>query len=118
MKANDSDFNWQFNRQDFEDFFVKHLSTGNNHQGFNLFSDSLNTVSSGYRAPVHTIGGTSTVVQRPSTQAYPVNTTHAYPATQTYAGTTTKPYVGTTTTQAYPATTTQAQAYPASTVRR
>jgi hypothetical protein len=36
---------------------VKHLSTGNNHQGFNLFGDSSRAgLPSTYKQPVHTPG--------------------------------------------------------------
>lgn len=63
MRANDSDKNWEFNRQDFEDFFVKHLSTQSNQVGFNLFTDSTATgaLPSTYRPPVHATHNLSTL---------------------------------------------------------
>lgn len=63
MRANDSDKNWEFNRQDFEDFFVKHLSTQSNQVGFNLFTDSTATgaLPGNYRPPVHAAHNLSTL---------------------------------------------------------
>ena len=56
MKANDSDANWQFNRNDFEEFFVRHLSTQNNFSGFNLFGDMSRALPTTYKQPVHAPG--------------------------------------------------------------
>lgn len=54
MTANDSDKNWNFNRDDFEEFFVRHLSTGNNNSGFNLFGETTSSLPSSYKQPVYT----------------------------------------------------------------
>ena len=51
MTANDSDLNQQFNREDFEQMFVRHLSTENNYSGFNLFGDSTAELPSEYSKP-------------------------------------------------------------------